>query len=37
MNGLPVEAVHRLAQQVKRRLAQEIGGVEAVKNWKLSV
>jgi RNA polymerase primary sigma factor len=35
--GLPVETVHRLAQQVKRHLRQEIGGDEAVKNWKLSV
>lgn len=37
MAGLPVETVHRLAQQVKRRLRQEIGDDAAVKNWKLSV
>lgn len=35
--GLPVDTVHRLAQQVKRRLRQRIGGEAAVKNWQLSV
>jgi RNA polymerase sigma factor (sigma-70 family) len=35
--GLPVETVHRLGQQVKRHLRQEIGGDEAVQSWKLSV
>jgi RNA polymerase primary sigma factor len=35
--GLPVENVHKLAQKIKRRLREEIGGAEAVKKWKLSV
>ena len=35
--GLPVEAVHKLAQKVKKRLREEIGAEEAVKKWRLSV
>ena len=35
--GLPVENVHRLAQKVKKRLREEIGGADAIKKWKLSV
>jgi RNA polymerase primary sigma factor len=35
--GLPVENVHKLAQRVKKRLREEIGGADAVKKWKLSV
>lgn len=35
--GLPVEAVHKLAQRVKKRLREEIGDDAAVKTWRLSV
>jgi RNA polymerase primary sigma factor len=35
--GLPVETVHKLAQKVKKKLREEIGGTDAVKKWKLSV
>ena len=35
--GLPVASVHKLAQRVKGRLREEVGGVEAVKKWRLSV
>jgi RNA polymerase primary sigma factor len=35
--GLPVETVHKLAHKVKKQLREEIGGVDAVKKWKLSV
>jgi RNA polymerase primary sigma factor len=35
--GLPVENVHRLAQRVKKRLREEIGGADAIQKWKLSV
>jgi RNA polymerase sigma factor (sigma-70 family) len=35
--GLPAETVHKLAQKVKKRLREEIGGEEAVKKWRLSV
>ena len=35
--GLPVEKVHKLAQDVKRRLRERIGSADAVKKWKLSV
>lgn len=35
--GLPVETVHKLAQKVKKRLREEVGGADAVKKWKLSV
>ncbi len=35
--GQPVEAVHKLTQKVKKRLRQEIGDADAVKNWRLSV
>lgn len=35
--GLPVEAVHKLAQKVKKRLREDIGDEDAVKKWRLSV
>lgn len=35
--GLPVGEVHKLAQRVKKRLREEIGAEEAIKNWRLSV
>jgi RNA polymerase primary sigma factor len=35
--GLPAETVHKLAQKVKKRLRDEIGGEEAVRKWRLSV
>jgi len=35
--GLPVASVHKLAQRVKGRLREEVGGEEAVKKWRLSV
>lgn len=35
--GVPPPAIHKLAQKVKKRLRDEIGTTEAVKNWRLSV
>ncbi len=35
--GQSAEAVHKLAQKVKKRLREEIGGEDAVKKWRLSV
>jgi RNA polymerase primary sigma factor len=35
--SLPVEAVHKLAQRVKRTLREEIGETDTIKKWRLSV
>jgi RNA polymerase primary sigma factor len=35
--SLPVEAVHKLAQRVKRTLREEIGETDTIKKWRLTV
>jgi RNA polymerase primary sigma factor len=35
--SLPVEAVHKLAQRVRRTLREEIGETDTIKKWRLSV
>ena len=35
--NLPVDAVHKLAQRVKKTLREEIGETDTIKRWRLSV